>query len=232
MFRGDDVALTQVMQRAIGTARDLGHPRVGSEHLLLALVDPRGPLVDVFSTHGVTEQTVRNIVIAAAPAGAGAAADSEALNPLGISVEGLLDSFGVAVLDRAPVKEPWFPIGARRARKRCASGVPPIGLDAQAAYEASLRLAIARRERKHQPQHLALALVALDPGVSWMLTGMRTDRGQLLSDLVDAFAPPRSRLAQFGGAQRRSRDRIVRRYQRTSGRIAVSAGDVLALLGG
>ena len=46
---------------------------------------------------------------------------------------------------------------------------PPLGLDAQAVYEASLRLALARREREHRPEHLALALVTLDPGAAWVL---------------------------------------------------------------
>ena len=55
--------------------------------------------MDVCAAHGVTEQAVRRLVAAAAPAGAGAAVDRETLNPLGISVDGLFDTFGVAVND-------------------------------------------------------------------------------------------------------------------------------------
>lgn len=37
MFRGDTSDLRAVVGHAVAGARTLGHPRVGSEHLLLAL---------------------------------------------------------------------------------------------------------------------------------------------------------------------------------------------------
>ena len=63
MFRGDDVELTRVLGAAVRAARELGHPRVGSEHVLLAFVE-RG----MVSADGVREKTR-----SAAPLGAGVA---------------------------------------------------------------------------------------------------------------------------------------------------------------
>jgi hypothetical protein len=37
MFQGDHLSLTRTLNRAVATARELNHVRVGSEHLLLAL---------------------------------------------------------------------------------------------------------------------------------------------------------------------------------------------------
>lgn len=224
MFRGDNADLVRTMRRAVGAAGRLGHPRVGSEHLLLALAGAAGSLGDVWAVHAVSMGAVRDAVMTAAPAGAGAAADRGMLSPLGVSIDGLLDSVGAAVLDRPPVKEPLFPLGVRRARERCARSVPPVGLDAQAAYEASLRLALARRETEHRPEHLALALVALDPGIGWVLARIGTDARSLLSDLVDAFPPSQRnwliRIERRVGRRLRNDD-ILRRYQHTSGRAAL-----------
>lgn len=225
MFRGDNADLVRTIRRAVGAAGRLGHPRVGSEHLLLALVEDRGSLGDVWAKHAVSMGAVRNAVADAAPAGAGAAADRDTLTPLGISIDGLLDSFGATVLDQPPVKEPLFPLGIRRARERCARSMPPVGLDVQAAYEASLRLALARREREHLPEHLALTLVALDPGVGWVLARIGIDAERLLSGLIDTFPPPQRnwliRTDRRIGRRLRNGD-IVRRYQRTTGRRAMS----------
>lgn len=234
MFRGDDADLAGTMRRAAAAAGRLSHPRVGSEHLLLALAGDRGPLGGILAVHAVSAPAVRDAAIAAAPAGAGAAADRDNLAAVGVSLDRLLGSFGAAVLDRPPVREPLFPLGVQRARERCARRVPPIGLDAQAAYEASLRVAIARREREHRPEHLALVLAALDPGAAWVLARIGTDARRLLSDLTDAFPPPqRNGLTRTGRrATRRRSDGIVRRYQHTSGRAAMSTTAAVRLLGG
>jgi hypothetical protein len=235
MFRGDNADLVRTIRRAGDAAVRLGHPRVGSEHLLLALAGGRGPLGDVWALHAVSMGAVQDAVVAAAPAGAGVAADRDALSPLGISIDGLLRSSGATVLDQPPLKEPLFPLGIRRAREHCARSVPPIGLDAQAASEASLRLALARREKEHRTEHLALALAALDPGVNWVLARIGADGQRLLSDLADAFPPPRRnwliRAERRIGRRLRNED-IARRYQHTSGRVAMSAAGAVRLLGG
>jgi hypothetical protein len=108
---------------------------------------------------------------------------------------------------------------------------PPLGADAQAVYEASLRLALARREHQHRPEHLALTLAALDPGVHRVLTDLGVERRALLADLAAAFPPPRRNplLRAERRLAHRSRYRhLVARYQRSTGRTAI---DNLAVAG-
>ena len=71
MFHGDDADLDSIVRRALATARDLGHPRVGSEHLLLALTLSGSRVANVLALHGGTGAAVKEAVCAAAPSGAG-----------------------------------------------------------------------------------------------------------------------------------------------------------------
>ncbi|GAA3032441.1 Clp protease N-terminal domain-containing protein [Streptosporangium longisporum] len=280
MFRGDHPELRRTMGLALRLARDLGHPRTGSEHLLLALTEDvtedaaadvtedatadvtenvtadgikggvvtgiddgagggaggdRGRVAAVLAEYGVTPEAVREAVREVAPAGAGAAADRDTLAVLGIDLDRLLGPSGTGALDRPPVREPLFPLGAARARRRCARMRPPLGLDAQAAYEASLRLALARREREHRPEHLALALVALDPGAARVLAVTGTDARALLAALATAFPPPRRalplRVERRLGRGIRLRD-IARRYRHTTGRAVVAGPALVSLIDG
>ncbi|MGC7096413.1 Clp protease N-terminal domain-containing protein [Amycolatopsis lurida] len=229
MFGGDHPELGRTMTRASAVARALEHRRVGSEHVLLALTT--GTFGSLLARHGATETAIRDAVCRAAPAGASAAADREDLAVLGVDLDRLLDG-ETAVLDRRTAREPLFPLGAAKAHRRCASAKPPIGLDTQAVYAASLRLALARRERDHRVEHLALTLLTLDPGAAWTLTAADVDRAALLTAMVMAFPPPRRnpvlRADRRIGLRARHRD-IVRRYQRTTGR-SVTAADAFGAL--
>ena len=204
MFRGDHPDLRRVFHRAGSVVR------TGSEQLLLALCAE--PVGAILARHGATERSVAEAILAAAPMGAGAAADRETLAVLGIDVDALLDS---AALDRPPAGEPMLPFGGATARRRCAR--LRIGLDAQAAYEASLRLALARHEREHRPEHLALTLVALDPGVAWVLGHANVDATALLADLAAEYPVTRWR----PGRRSLYRD-LIRRYEHTTGRAVTS----------
>jgi hypothetical protein len=235
MFRGEHPELGRVLDRALVLARDLGHRRAGSEHLLLALSTTGGAVATVLAEHDATAVAIREAVDLAAPAGAGAAADRETLAPLGIDIDRLLAVSWTALLDRPPVREPVLPLGAATARRRCARMSPPLGLDAQAVYEASLRLSLARREREHRPEHLALGLVALDPGAAWVLGAADVDPRTLLVALASAFPPPHRnpllRAERRLGQRLRHHD-IVRRYQHTTGRTATAGPAVAALITG
>jgi Clp amino terminal domain, pathogenicity island component len=213
----------------------LGHPRTGSEHLLLALSAGGGEVAAMLGRHGATAAAVLAAVRQAAPLGAGAAADRAALAPFGVDVDRLLACPGPAAIDWPAAREPLLPLGTAAARRRCAAISPPLGLDAQAAHEASLRLALARRDRQHRTEHLALALVALDPGARWILVAAAARTPELLADLAATFPPPRRNilLRTERRIARRSRYRqIVTRYQRTAGRIGTSAPAVATLVAG
>ncbi|PPK62044.1 Clp protease N-terminal domain-containing protein [Actinokineospora auranticolor] len=219
MFQGDHHSLTRVMRAAGTTARRFAHPRVGSEHLVLALTTVDTPVADALAAHGITEGVLTPVVREVGDHGAGAAADREMLAPLGVDVAGLLP---VSALDRPLGREPLFPLAAARARERAARAAPPIGLDAQAAYAASLRLALARRERAHRPEHLALVLAGVDPGAAWTITQVGISPAALHDALAGAFPPPRRnpllRLERHLGSHRRRLD-LLRRYHRTTGRV-------------
>ena len=57
----------QVLAASVDAARGLGHPFVGTEHLLLGLFPPGGIGATVLGEHGVTEQSVAERVIAHSP---------------------------------------------------------------------------------------------------------------------------------------------------------------------
>jgi Clp amino terminal domain, pathogenicity island component len=231
MFRGESPELRDVLRRALGCARDLGQPRAGSEHLLLALTLD-GRTADLLARLGATTARLRDAVAAAGPAGAGAAADRELLAVLGPGLDGLVSA---APLDRPAGRVPFLPLGAGRSRRRCARMRPPLGLDAQAVWAVSLRLALARRDAQHRPEHLALALVTLDPGAAWILRRAEVSRPALAAGLAAAFPPPSGRLLLRAdrrlGRRARARD-LVRRYQRMTGRTVTDSPAITALISG
>jgi Clp amino terminal domain, pathogenicity island component len=234
MFHGDDSELDRVLARAWTLARDLGHPRVGSEHFLLALTEASS-VATVLGARGATTAAIEEIVCRAAPAGAGAAADRDTLATIGIDIDRLLHATGPASLDSPPPREPVFPLGGNRARRRCARMRPPIGLDAQAVYAASLQLALARAEREHRSEHLLLALVTLDPGAGWVLRAANVPVQALLRDLAMTFPPPRRNLllrAERRFGRRSRRQDLLRRYQHTTGRTAPAGSAIAALIAG
>jgi len=235
MFRGDHPDLRSALSRALAISRELRHPRAGSEHLLLALSAADGPVAAVLGRHGATAAAVLEAVRRAAPAGAGTAADRAVLAPLGVDADRLLSGLSPAVIDRPAAREPLLPLGAAAARRRCARMSPPLGLDAQAVYEASLRLALARRDHEHRTEHLALALVAFDPGAQWALDAAGARPTVLLADLAAVFPPPKRNIvlqAERLIASRSRYDRVVRRYQRTAGRTATPSCARAALITG
>lgn len=228
MFKGDDPSLGRAFQQATASARRLGHPRVGVEHLLVGLAGGEDDLAGLFARHGATRQVLEEAACEAAPLGAGGAADRELLAPVGVDLDGLVGTVATATLDRLVGRQPLLPLGSGAARRRCASWNPPLGLDAQGAYEASLRLALARRERQHRPEHLAMVLVSLDPGANWVLAQLPIARHELLGDLQRTFPASRHPAVSVGalGRSRHQRD-LLRRYRATTGRSPIGPRDLV-----
>lgn len=229
-FRGDDDQLRKILVRALHVARDLGHPRVGSEHLLLALSIDGGVASEVLRERGASAETLRVAVQAAAPLGAGAAADRELLRGLGVDGDHFLSLFDVASIDRTVGRQPLLPLGAGRSRRRCARLEPPLGLDAQAAYTAGLRLAVARREQSCRPEHLGQVLTSLDPGVAWTLAYVGVDRRSLFDAFALAF--PGASARRTTKAARRCTGDLARRYKALVGRDVIDESAIMSLIGG
>lgn len=201
------------------------HRRIGSEHFLLALSEIDGAVGQALRAAGATPAAVASVLGRSGIGPAAVEADRAVLRAIGIDDEALRDAsmkqFGPQIFDPRPRGRYLFPLGARRAEQRCAAIQPPIGHDAQALYEASLRYALARRDRQHDVHHLLLTMLAVDRGVPWVLDELGVDRAALKPATEKAFPLRRGHLLmriERRLAWRTRNRQITQRYiLRTSG---------------
>lgn len=212
MFRGDTGQLTVTIWAAQEAATRLGHPEPRSEHLLLALAAGETEAGAFLRQQGVGATMIERVITQPGIAPAAIEVDRELLESVGVDLNGLLASAGAAALAPRSGKRPLLPLGGKRQWRASA--------DFRAAYEASLRLALARMEREHRPEHLLMALVEFDRGCGWLLAQVGVDRLRLEYAVRGKFPPPHRnafiRAARSGTWNRRYRA-IVRRYENTSG---------------
>lgn len=198
MFHGDTDELTRTLWAAVVHGRRMQYRRIGSEHLLLALCETPGAVGQALRVVGATPAAVWSVIGRPGIGPAAVEADRAALQAVGIDDgvlrEDAMKQFGLQVFDPRPRGRHLFPLGARRAEQRCAATQPPIGHDAQALYEASLRYALARRDRRHDVHHLLLAMLEVDRGVAWVLGELDADRALLMSAIEKTFPLRRGRL--------------------------------------
>jgi ATP-dependent Clp protease ATP-binding subunit ClpA len=147
--------------RAVAThaqeeARQLGHPRIGSEHVLLGLLrEPEGAGGRALHGLGLELDGVRaDVERRAGPDPAGFAdEDVEALHSVGIDLDevrrSVEDAFGEGALERS--RDRWF-----------ARGHIPFGADAKKVLELSLREALRLGDRHIGTEHVLLGLVRDD----------------------------------------------------------------------
>src|SRR5262245_3832157 len=113
MFERFTVAARQVVLDARAQARQLEHGRVGTEHLLLALLEPgAGAASTVLHEFGLTTEGVRAAVARLRTSGV-SDADAAALKSIGIDLRAvrarLEESFGPGALEpAAPVRYGLF----------------------------------------------------------------------------------------------------------------------------
>src|SRR6478609_2693512 len=97
MFERFTVAARDVVTRARDEAIEQGAPLIGTEHLLLALLDERaGSAYPVLTAAGVSHNGVRAALRggAAGPAGLLSEEDAEALRTIGIDLDAVLARIG------------------------------------------------------------------------------------------------------------------------------------------
>ena len=186
MFDRCDSAKMTVIDAAIAEARALGHNYVGTEHLLLALVqhgDLLPPAVrrllptDVESVRAALEAELDGPP----------PRDAELLASLGIDLDGVRAAvrrtFGAEALERLarrPVRQPWHPW--RRPRRQCMSILArETRMALTPRVKRALEHARAEADRRGRP--------AIDPAA--LLLGM-VDDGCALSNrlLQDLGVPP------------------------------------------
>ncbi|MFC5147014.1 Clp protease N-terminal domain-containing protein [Streptomyces aureoversilis] len=186
------VAVVQAQEEA----RTLGHPWIGSEHLLLGVLMQDGaPGVATLARFGITPERCRSAV---APAGALGTDDAEALRAFGIDLEAVRaqaeGTFGPGALDRTGPPEErrrrFLPFGRRRGEPG-GQGHIPFTPRAKKALERSLREALARKERHIGAEHVLLGILHPDDKVTGgVLRKLGTDavavRNGILADLPGA----------------------------------------------
>ena len=152
-----------VVRHAWDESRRLRHGHVGTEHLLLGLLQPdAGAAAALLRAAGVDADRVRDGISrhVAAPPRILSDADAEALRTVGIDVEAVLArieaSFGPhAVLENEPGRGGGW-CGRRRGRRPGRSRLTPR---ARKVVELSLREAIRLRSDAIGAEHLLLALL-------------------------------------------------------------------------
>jgi ATP-dependent Clp protease ATP-binding subunit ClpA len=210
MYERMTIQARWLVQRALADARRLAHRRMGSEHLLLALVAAEGPTAILFHARGATPERVEEEVTRLAAEPGGIEADRDVLAAIGIDLDEVRArveaAFGVGALDRGSTRRPLLFVGRRRAAWLCEQVRPPVGRDAQAVLESSLRVSLARGERHVGLEHVGLALLARSgDGVAMVLDRLGVRSDELAGAIVDRYPPRRQPRRVWGGRPRGGR---------------------------
>ena len=146
----------QVVEKAQDEARELHSGRIGTEHLLLALLAQRDSTsAAVLVRHGLTHDSVAESVRTHVGDGG---LDADALTALGIDLDAVRStveaSFGPGALD-APIP-----------RRRGLGGHIPFSPRAKKVLELSLREAIALKQKTITDGHITLGLLREGEGLA------------------------------------------------------------------
>jgi ATP-dependent Clp protease ATP-binding subunit ClpA len=155
----------QVAVDAQASARRLGHGHVGTEHLLLGLLQGDGIASRVLASLGVTAAAVEREVLAEVGWGPLDMGDAEALGAIGIDLDEVRRrveaSFGPSALQ-------WRP-GRCGRHPRFLAGHIPFTPRAKKALELSLREALALKHNYIGTEHLLLGLVREGEGLAMLV---------------------------------------------------------------
>ncbi len=158
-------------------ARRLASPRLGTEHLLLGLLDQDTPTAAVLGRHGLTRE---ELAAAVARASAGEDLDADALTVLGIDLDAVRSTveaaFGPGALDDPATAD------TRR-------GHVPLTPRAKKVLELSLREALAMKSRSISDGHIALGIIRDGNGGAMRLLADRgVDPAELGAEIRVALA--------------------------------------------
>ena len=166
-------------------ARRLGHRRIGTEHLLLALLENDGIATQVLSGAGVTRAAVEREILAEVGRGPLGAGDAEALGAIGIDLDEVRRrveaSFGPGALH-------WHPDPRCRGERPRPGGHIPFTPRAKKVLELSLREALALKHRHIGTEHLLLGLIREGEGLAMLvLTRLGAAPQVLRARVLDAL---------------------------------------------
>ena len=196
MFERFTAAAREVVINAQQEARQLGHPYIGTEHVLLGLIhDPQSPTARLLRPAGVVPATVRTDIqrllgdkfepdLSFTEADA---EDAAALKAIGIDLAkvraAIEESFGAGSL-QLPKREPK----RRGLFGRRAGGHVPFSARAKKVLELSLREAIRLHHNFIAPEHIMLGLLREGEGLACrILADHEVDFAQLRLELTGSI---------------------------------------------
>lgn len=170
----------QAVVDAQAEAARLHSGRIGTEHLLLALLGRTTPTAAVLTRHGLTREAVTASVVGYVGSGD---LDAEALTALGIDLDAVRStveaSFGPGALD----------VDGGRRRGSGLGGHLPFTPRAKKVLELSLREAIALKQKTIADGHIALGLIREGQGLAAkVLHDLGVDVVDLRRDITAALA--------------------------------------------
>lgn len=173
MFERFTIEARQTVVGAQHEARRLHSGRIGTEHLLLALLMQPTPSAAVLGRHGLSRDEVAEAVRAYLGDGD---LDADALTAVGIDLDAVRSSveasFGPGALDR--------PSGGRSLTGRI-----PLTPRAKKVIELSLREALAMKSKSISDGHIALGLLREGEGLAMKVLADRgVDTVELRRDLT------------------------------------------------
>ena len=177
----------QVAIDAQVSARQLGHGHVGTEHILLGLLQGDGIAARVLASLGITAAAVEREVLAEVGRGPLGAGDAEALGAIGIDLEEVRRrveaSFGPGALQWRPGR------GCGRDRRLpLLGGHVPFTPRAKKVLELSLREALALKHRYIGTEHILLGLVREGEGLAMLvLTRLGAGPDAIRARVLDAL---------------------------------------------
>lgn len=176
----------QAVKLAQQNARRLNHHSIGTEHLLLGLLDqPQAVSSGVLGRHGLDHERAYQAVAGLIPRTPKDALDAEALETIGIDLSAIRDKveavFGPGALDRPPQRDHRGGLSSGRHI--------PFSPRAKKALELSLREALALKHGYIGDGHILLGLLREGQGLG---SRVLTDAG------IDAEAVRREVVLRLG----------------------------------
>jgi ATP-dependent Clp protease ATP-binding subunit ClpA len=167
-FRGN---LREVVVRAKREAEDAQFPSIGTEHLLLGLLDEdAGIAYHVLHDAGFDRRQVRADIDRLVRPPILGTDDAAALQTIGIDLDTVL----------ARIEQSFGPGAVRAIRPSARRGPRRFSLRAKKVWELSIREAVALGDRYVGPEHLLLGLLREGEGLAAKIL---TDAGLRLDDL-------------------------------------------------
>lgn len=166
MFERFTTEARAVVIDAQSQARRLDHRRIGTEHLLLALLAGGGRSAEILAEYGITSRAVEDALARLATPDA----DRDALARLGIDLDRIRDAadstFGGGALERARTRR-----HRRSSRSRWSDQTNhlPFTRRAKQVLKLSLREALALHHREIGAEHIALGLLRDGGGTAGLI---------------------------------------------------------------